>query len=62
MCEYNIMNEGWELLSKIGLLFISISVFTTFMFILAKQLSLEPATNAVLLSTYIFIILIFIGI
>ena len=56
------MNEGMELLSKIGLLLISISVFTTFMFILGKQLSLEPATKAVLLSSYIFIILIFIGI
>jgi hypothetical protein len=54
------MNEGVEFISKIGLLLVSIIVFSTFFFIIGKQLSLEPATNMVLLSTYIFIMLIFI--
>lgn len=57
---YNIMNAGIEFLSKIGLLLVSIIVFTTFMFIVGKQLSIEPATKMVILSTYIFIMLIFI--
>ena len=57
---YNIMNAGIEFLSKIGLLLVSMIVFTTFMFIVGKQLSIEPATKMVILSTYIFIMLIFI--
>lgn len=54
------MNAGVEFLSKIGLLLVSIIVFTTFMFIVGKQLSIEPATKMVILSTYVFIMLIFI--
>ena len=58
--NYNIMNAGVEFLSKIGLLLVSIIVFTTFMFMVGSQLSIDPATKMVILSTYVFIMLIFI--
>ena len=58
--NYNIMNAGVEFLSKIGLLLVSIIVFTTFMFMVGSQLSIDPATKMVILSTYVFIMLMFI--
>ena len=56
------MKEGIEFLSKIGLLIVSVIVFTLLLFLVDKQLSLEPSTKMILLEAYVFIILIYIAI
>tara|TARA_B100001142_G_C13725542_1_gene419383 strand:- start:98 stop:304 length:207 start_codon:yes stop_codon:yes gene_type:complete len=58
--KYNIMKEGIEFISKIGLLIVSIIVFTLLLFLVDKQFSLEPSTKMILLEAYVFIILMYI--
>ena len=54
------MKEGIEFISKIGLLIVSIIVFTLLLFLVDKQLSLDPSTKMILLEAYVFIILMYI--
>ena len=58
--KYNIMKEGIEFISKIGLLIVSIIVFTLLLFLVDTQFSLEPSTKMILLEAYVFIILMYI--